>query len=321
MRKLLTIIAIVAPLAVMTAPVAATAQPADPPAKTDDAGGSAPAPDGDATPDAAPADDAAPAPDAAPADDAPPAGSPDPAAAAADKPKADDKTGTPAVGATSDMGSYGVADGDVPPGGTLAWAGRRKIKVIQKRAILKQGRHGLSLLGGVVPNDDFFAYVTGGLGYNYYFSEDLALDIVGAYTLEAKTSLEGGLTAPRGAGAGPGLIVRLPETLVGYTAASVTWYLLHGKLAFFTTRLTEFDVGLNFGIGGNMTFIQGKSAADQVYRVKPNGSVGINMLFYLSERLALRVDYKQLFYPKDGGGVSFPIATTLGLAWFTAPLD
>jgi len=286
--------------AALLAPASLLAQPADLPA-----GG-----------------DAAPAPAPKPADPAPaPAPAPDPAPApAADPAPAAKKSDAPVVGGT-DMSAYGVSEGDVPPGGTIDWAKRRRIRVIQKRAILKQGRHGLSLYGGVVPNDDFFAYVAGGLGYSYYFSEDLALDITAAYTQDAKTALEGSLTADRLTGQGPGLDVRLPETLVGYSAASVTWYLLHGKLGFFQTQLTEFDAGFNFGIGGNMTFVQGKSAADQAYTIKPNGNIGLTMLFYLGERWAMRVDYKQFFYPKDGGGVSFPISTTFGLSWFTAPLD
>jgi len=266
-----------------------------------------PPPGGDGA--AAPA--AAPAPSPAPA--AAPAGDPAPAPAEKTDP-------LPTIGGGG-MSDYGVTEGAVPPGGTIEWATRRKIRVIQKRATLKQGRHGISINAGVVPNDDFFAYVAGGLAYSYYFSEDLALDINAAYTLEAKTSLEGSLTASRANGLGPGLQVRLPETLVGYGTASATWYLLHGKLGFFDTRLTEFDVGLNFGIGASATFVQGKSKQDQAYRVKPNGNLGIAALFYLGERWALRADYKQIFYPKDGGGVSFPIAVTLGLAWFTAPLD
>jgi outer membrane beta-barrel protein len=273
------------------------------------------------------ADPAQPAPGGADATAVEPAPAADPVAAepaAADPAAAGEDTAAakapdvPDVGGGTDMRAYGVTEGAVPMGGTLEWAIRRKIRVMQKRAVLKQGRHGLSLNAGVVPNDDFFAYVTGALGYSYFFSEDLALELNAAYTYPAKTSLEASLEASRPDG--PDLIVRLPETLRGYTAASVTWYVLHGKLGFFTTNLIEFDVGVNFGVGANATFAEEKDETTSLL-IKPNGNIGLAMLFYVSERWAVRWDYKQLFYPMKGGGVAFPISTTLGLAWFTAPLD
>ncbi len=213
------------------------------------------------------------------------------------------------------MAGYGVNEAAVPPGGRMDWAERRKIRVIQKRAMLKEARHQFSLLGGVVPNDDFFAYISMGLAYNYYFSEALSLEISAAYTLDQKTSLEEALT--EGRPEGPSLLVRLPQTLESYASGAVIWNLLHGKLGFFETRLTEFDFGLVFGIGANTTIIQGKGQQQTARKIDANGNVGFSGLFYLSENWALRVDYRQFFYPKEGGGVSFPIATTLGLSYFT----
>lgn len=286
--------------------------------------------DGQPPADPAPAD-SAPA-DSAPAD-APPADAPgsdpaaDPAGGAdgAGTDSADPAAGAntkdmtaPAVGGPTDMSAYGVTEGAVPPGGTIEWAQRRKIQIIQKRNVLKQGRHAFTLNAGVVPNDDFFAYVAGGLGYSYFFSEDLALELAGSYTFPAKTSLQASLEASRPDG--PDLIVRLPETLRGYSSAALSWYVLHGKLGFFTTNLIEFDVGVNFGVGANATFAE-KKDGETLLLIKPNGNIGLSMLFYMSERWAFRFDYKQLFYPMEGGGVAFPISTTLGLAFFTAPLD
>ena len=292
---------------VLLAPLSALAQGAP-----DRPGGDA-APPGDASAaDPPPATDPAPAADPKPAAPAPAA---DPAPA---DPAPATKPDVPAVGGGDAMSAYGVTDGLVPPGCTMQWAQRRKIRVIQKRAVLKEGRHGFNLQLGVVPNDDFFAYVAGGLGYSYFFSEDLALELVGAYTYPAKTSLEQSLSSSRPDG--PDLIVRLPETLRGYSSASINWFFLHGKLGFFTTNLIEFDVGVNFGIGANATFHTEKDESTSLL-IKPNGNVGLTMLFYTSNRWAIRWDYKQLFYPMQGGGVAFPISTTLGLAWFTAPIE
>ena len=126
----------------------------------------------------------------APAEAAPPA-DPVPAPAAPAPKAAPAAVAAPAIGDIGgDLKGYGVSDDAVPPGGRMDWAKRRRIRVIQKRAMLKEARHQFTLLGGVVPNDDFFAYIAMGLAYNYYFSEALALEISAAYTLDQKTSLE-----------------------------------------------------------------------------------------------------------------------------------
>lgn len=273
---------------------------------------------------------AEPAPAAAPAADAAPAAEAAKPAEAPVKEAAPAKEAVPEVGAPAEN-AYGIREDDVPPGARLDWAGRREIRVIQKRAILKEGRHGLSINAGVVPNDDFFAYVALGAGYQYYFSEDLALRIRASYTAPQQTSLQSSLTASRPDG--PGLEVRLPQTLLGYALAGVDWNLLHGKFGYFTTRLMEFDVSLNFGVGAVMTKIidQGKEA-NPTYAPDPAGNVGMTLQMYISDRLALGLDYTQLFYPKladlfgstshpGKGGVSHPLAATITLTWFTAGIQ
>lgn len=275
----------------------------------------------------------------APADkDAPPAagepakGDPTPGDAAPAEPA---KTAPPAekkkkpaspdiMGETGDQDLYGVSDDAVPPGARMEWAKRRDIKVIQKRAVVKEGRHSVSFLGGVVPNDDFWTYLAGGLGYNYYFSEDLALHVQGAYTYDQPTSLRAKLESNRPEGYE--LNVRLPQTLQGYATAGVDWNLMHGKFSFFGTGLNEFDAALSFGIGGVATRVTKKGFLEPAYRVDAAGSVGTYLQFYLADRWALRVNLNQLYYPAfddvEGtatAGVSRPIAFTVSLTWFTAP--
>ena len=275
------------------------AQGGDPPADADDA--------------AMPAEDPA-SDDPAPAEVPDAEQSPGAGAAAEAAP-----TQAPIIGAGATAADYGVQDAAVPPGGRLDWALRRQIRVIQKREVLKEGRHQFSLMGGVVPNDDFFAYIDVGLGYNYYFSEDISVELRGAYTVPQETSLKGSLTKARPDG--PGLEVRLPETLNAHVSASATWNLLHGKLGFFTTKLTEFDLGMVFGAGIVVTELQGKAKEQNEKSFAPQGNAGLAALFYLGERFALRVDFRQFFYPANSGGVSFPISTTVGLSYFTAPLE
>lgn len=254
------------------------------------------------------------------AEEAAPAPTPAPPAAEAEK--------VPEVGAAAaPVGDpYGLSDDSVPPGGRLDWAQRRDIRVVQKRAVLKEARHSFSLLGGVVPNDDFYTYLVGGLAYAYYFSEDLAVTLHGAYTYDKQTSLQSSLTAQRPDG--PGLEVRLPQKLQGVAVAGIDWNLLHGKIGYFATRLTEFDVALSFGVGAVRTGITNQgdidSKGNQVYKYQfdPAGAIGAGVLFYLSNAWALRLDYHQYFYPAlsgapGGGGVSYPIAGTIAVTYFT----
>lgn len=263
-----------------------------------------------------------------PAAGAPAAGAPAaeaPAEPKAEAPKAEPKAEAPAApaeklpevgGAGPTEDAYGNTDESVPLGGRLEWARRREIRVIQKRDVLKEGRHAFTIQSGVVPNDDFFVYPLVGGGYQYFFSEDLALDVHGVYAFENSTGLKNSLEIQRQSG-GPGLEVRLPQVLKAYATAGVDWYLLHGKFGFFGTHLTEFDLSLNFGVGAVQTKISPVSG-DAYRKYDAAGEVGADLMFYLARNWALRLGYRQNFYSADGGGVSFPISTTLAVTYFTA---
>lgn len=271
----------------------------------------------------------------APATDAPAADAPAPEAEAkpAEAPKKKEaslKEMMDAAPVAPGAEGYGVGiDDGVPPGGRLDWAERRKIVVYQKRDVLKEARHAFTLQSGVVPNDDFFVYPLAGAGYQYFFSEDLALDIHAVYAFEKNTSLKSSLQKPFEEG-GPNLSVRLPQALAGYATAGANWYFLHGKMGFFGTRLTEFDLSLNFGLGAVLTKLtpQG-TGANATQHIVPAGEVGVDFLVYLTQNFAMRMGFRQDFYPADDGqacaggscgfaGVSYPISATLALTYFTA---
>ncbi len=289
--------------ALVPAPSWADDPPVDPP-KAD------PAP-------AAPAADPAPEPKAEPA--------PEPKAEPAKpEPKAKPAPMPDLGGGASDQDVYGISDDLVPPGSRLDWAKKRDIKVVQKRAVVKDGRHGMSLLVGAVPNDDFWTYLSAGLGYNYYLSEDLALNVHGIYTYNQATSLGTKLEGQRPEGFE--LTVRLPQTLTSYASAGVDWNLLHGKIGFFGTMLGEFDVALCFGVGAVLTRVTTQEHPQGEQRIDAAGKAGASAQFYLSEHFALRADYHQLFYPKFNdkngkadAGLAHPLSVVIGLTYFTSP--
>jgi outer membrane beta-barrel protein len=246
------------------------------------------------------------------------------------KPDAKPGVGTaekaPDIGAPGGLDLYGkVEDEGVPIGSRLEWAQRRQIRTVQKRAVLKEGRIGVSGIVGIVPNDDFFIYLAPGLGVHYYLSEDVALNVHGAYTCLTlgqegshcgrQTLLETSLEKERPYG--PGLEVRLPERLEGYFSLGIDWNLLHGKIGYFTTRLIEFDGVLTFGGGLVSTWREDLSKFPERASPGPSGNAGAAVQFYLTESLALRLDFHQFFYFKYRGGVSHPIAVGLALTWLS----
>lgn len=272
----------------------------------------------------APKTDPAPAADPVPEPKAEPAPAEPKAEPAKPEPKAKPAPMPDLGGGSADQDVYGISDDLVPPGSRLDWAKKRDIKVVQKRAVVKDGRHGMSLLLGAVPNDDFWTYINAGLGYNYYFSEDLALNVHGIYTYNQATSLRTKLEGQRPEGFE--LTVRLPQTLTAYASAGVDWNLLHGKIGFFGTMLGEFDVALCFGIGAVMSKVTTQENPQGAQRIDAAGNAGASAQFYLSEHFALRADYHQLFYPKFNdktkiadNGVAHPLSVVIGLTYFTSP--
>ena len=123
----------------------------------------------------------------------------------------------------------------------LYWAEKREVRNIHKRLFLKESRHEFSLYSGVVPNDDFFTYLPVGLKYNYYFSEDFALEVAGSYfnkfNRDLKDFLENEILS------GGQIDVQLPQYLVWQAGAGVLWTPIHGKVGMFDTKLGHFDFG------------------------------------------------------------------------------
>jgi outer membrane beta-barrel protein len=195
------------------------------------------------------------------------------------------------------------------------WGSKRKVETIQKRQFLRDGRHEFTLFSGAIPNDDFFVYYPIGARYNWYFSEDFSFELNGAYLFESASDLEGFLETNQVIN----VQVYLPERLMWYAALDGQWTPIHGKFSAFTTKLTHFDINFSFGAGVmGLNTLHNK---EEKMKYAPMGNLGAGMRFYLTDWVALRLDYRQYFYVSgkdEYNGLSWPAEITLGVSFFTS---
>ena len=199
------------------------------------------------------------------------------------------------------------------------WAKTRQIRNVHKRLFLKDGRHEFSIYSGVIPNDEFFNYVPLGLRYDWYFTEDFALEIAGSYIFSMKTDLEGFLEGILPPGR---LNAELPQFLEWQAGGGVLWTPLHGKVGAFSTLLGHFDFGIFLGVMAIGTKVQKEGDPEQGRRVDVGGNVGATVRVYVHDYIAIRVDYRHYFYnardaDDNSRGLSTPAEITIGLSFFT----
>lgn len=201
----------------------------------------------------------------------------------------------------------------------LYWAKRREIKNIHKRLFLKDGRHEFVLTAGIIPNDEFYTYYPVGIKYDYYFSEDFALELAGTYMPHKKTDLQSFIEEDLFSG----IEVRLPQSLVWQSGIGVVWTPLHGKVAIFDTKLGHFDFGIALGVMALGSDVQQENTTDIKPRIDVGGNVGATVRFYLNNFIAVRLDYRHFFFngrnlDDKAAGLSYPAEISLGVSFFTA---
>ncbi len=195
------------------------------------------------------------------------------------------------------------------------WAAQRKVRVIQKRTIRKDGRHEFTPYVGVVPNDDFFIYFPTGLRYNWFFREDWSLEVFGAYCASMKTNLEGYVSSQERVS----IETNLPQKLQWYAGLAAAWNLFHGKVGAMDADLLQFD--LNLSLGYNLVGTEIRESPKDDYKPKVDFfafNIGAGVRMFILDWLAFRLDWRTFLYQAEGGGVSYPMELTLGVSFLTA---
>ncbi len=179
------------------------------------------------------------------------------------------------------------------------WGKERDIKVIEKRLFEKDGRHEFGIFVGLAPNDDFFNYWPLGIRYDYYIIEQVSIEFAGAYVFKQDTKLKSFIldnfgVSKHGAIGSAGI----PQSVEWYAGLNAYWAPIHGKIAAFGTKLSSFDLGLIFGVGAIGT----KVYPAESRKVGVEGNVGLGFHFFLSDLLALRLDYRHYIFQADDSG-------------------
>ncbi len=200
------------------------------------------------------------------------------------------------------------------------WADKRKIDAIQKRGFLKEARHEFTLHTGLIPNDEFYMYVSMGGRYSYFFAEDIGVETWATYHHKVETGFKAHLIT-QGEG---GVEVTVPQSVVFLAGIDAVWSPLHGKFAMFDSSLVHFDAYLAFGAGFIMSTIRQTVGNIRKEESDMAGNVGMGFRIFLGDWISLRTDFRQYFYPAWdpdgvlGGKVAHPFEVTVGLSFWTA---
>ena len=179
---------------------------------------------------------------------------------------------------------------------------RRKYRGVQKRAFQKAGRHELSVNGGLYAADLLSSsYLVGG-AYTFHFTEDLALEASFGYA-RADSKL-----------------VRIVQNETSFTALRLStpifiyeghllWSIAYGKLRWFGSGISRFD--LNLAFGGGVTDNQSARGL--------TGSFGLGLKLFFGEWFAVRVDVRDQLLTQELLGhteLVNNLAATLGFSVF-----
>ena len=202
----------------------------------------------------------------------------------------------------------------------LYWGEKRDVTNIHKRLFLKQGRHEFTVNGGVIPNDDFFTYYPIGLKYDYYFTEDIAIEVAGEYMVKSESDLRNFIE--KDILDGDVIDVQLPQYLEWQAGVGVVWTPIYGKFGAFATKLAHFDFGIELGVMALGTRVHKEGETEDKARIDVGGNVGATVRFFVLDFFAIRIDYRHFFYnardaDDESRGVSYPAEITLGLSFWT----
>ena len=169
---------------------------------------------------------------------------------------------------------------------------------MQQRAFLKSGRVGITVYGGLIPNNIFEKYYPVGARINYFILENIGVELAGSYAFKSDTNLEPLITESSGVGAQQVLI---GDTQVSHTNFGIVWSPFYGKAAFYNTALSYFDIFLFAGVGLVITETTPEFNAEPEQEFKPEGALGAGMSFFMGNHFALRADFRQFVFQKVAG--------------------
>lgn len=226
-----------------------------------------------------------------------------------------DEQGGPSEGGDSEAEE--VEPEDKPePGDPQYWSKVRKIHTVQKREFQKVNRFGISVYGGIIPNNIFERYFPVGLRLDYFILENIGIELAGSYNFQAPTSLESVMSNSKGINTTE-RGVTIADTQLNHTNFGIIWSPFYGKTAFNDSSIGYFDLYIMGGAGMVVTQTPNEQRELQT-NIKPEGVLGAGVAFYFADHIVARADFRQFIFQKVAsvGGIANPSEVSLGVGWF-----
>ena len=230
------------------------------------------------------------------------------------------------VAVAQDTGDDAAAEADAPaeqgegeeaerpdPSDPLYWAEMRDVFTVQKRPFLKEGKFSATVFAGVIPNNIFEQYFPLGMRFNYFILENIGVELSGSYSLKTESGLDDTVTDPQGIGAQDILI---GDTQKIHSSLAVLWSPFYGKTSFNNSALNYFDLYVAAGAGVVVTETQPDFNTPTTSDTNVKGVLGAGLAYYLGQRIALRLDYRQFLYNTQTGGLTKASEVSLGGSLF-----
>lgn len=192
----------------------------------------------------------------------------------------------------------------------LFWGKRREVKVVQKRAVEKDGRFEITPAFGIIPNDDFIVYYPVGLRAGYHISEAFAVELSAMYGLDSDSGLSAFLHEEVGLRR-----AELQETLSLYYNVSLLWAPIYGKISLLGLKLAHFETFIGLGVGAVHTKEIPEGNPDGNDVIKPAANTVLGFRWFITDWMNVRTEYRHFFFEKFNGGVSMPVELSLGLGF------
>ncbi len=179
------------------------------------------------------------------------------------------------------------------------WSVDRDLPVVQERIFEREGRFAGGVFVGLLTSEPFYWYLPVGANLNYYFTNQLGLEIGGGFmdaegSLTNKTELHDFLESDS---SGFNADTDLEDRMLWRAHALFVWNPLYGKWSFLNNKLTHFDA--NLVVGGGVVSVDRPTAdrTDNVQEIVPELVVGLGAHFLLSENWVVRADGRFYVFP------------------------
>jgi len=177
---------------------------------------------------------------------------------------------------------------------------QRHIKVVQDRTYTKRMKHLLEPYFGINPSDSLYFSVMEGVRYNFYFMEELGLQLNFAYVQNFSRDLKG--IVEDGLKADAASLINAKIQM--YFNLDFVFVPLYGKFSLMSSTISNYDIGLYVGAGA-MNFkkaeMKDETSSDfkEVSVFKPAIDVGVFAQMYILKWLNLRMDFTYYYSIAD----------------------